>query len=110
MYRLMILCLASSAIIVKPWCWMMESPGKRWSVGNLIKVREWWISERVGCVVESHCLLWCVIVRQGVLWCVVVCLSEFGCVEVCHVVLWCVIVCCSALWCLIWCVDCCSVL
>ena len=25
---------------------MMESPGKMWSVGNLVKVREWWISER----------------------------------------------------------------
>ena len=46
MYRLMMLSLASSTIIVKPWCSMMESPGKRWSVGKLVQVREWWISER----------------------------------------------------------------
>ena len=46
MYRLMMLSLTSSTIIVKLLCSMMESPGKRWSVGKLVKVREWWISEK----------------------------------------------------------------
>ena len=40
------LSLASSTIIVKPWCSMMESPGKIWSVGKLVKVREWCFNER----------------------------------------------------------------
>ena len=40
------LSLASSTIIGKPWCSLVESPGKRWSVGKLVKVRDWWICER----------------------------------------------------------------
>ena len=52
-YRLMMLSLTSSTVMVKLWCSMMESPRNRWSAGILVKVREWWISEGGTTVITS---------------------------------------------------------